>query len=247
MPRSSAYGSILGQIPDWVFGGEFGDISNLLNKRDSDAEKLRQQEIQTEANDIQLTSKKRGAKQDEMMIDQLSTLGENPTLRDLYELQRKAAIDAGSPDDLIKAQENLYKIQRQDQLDEITKQYKEALTESANRRGTGGKGSGGSKRLFQLENPDTGEKGVFLAEEANQKLQQGWDFYKKDDIGDLPGGRKNSSASSTGGSLIPWEDSPMVTPSPTPLAKGDTARQDPAPGDQVAVITRKRAKAVKGD
>lgn len=184
MARSSAYGDILSQLPKWVMGGEYGDVSNLLASRDNQLEILRNNQIQNDRNELKLEEDKRRDDLDAQMRQMdifKGDSGSQPTLRDMYGKVRDAASQLGSYEDVLKMQEKLDSLDRQRQQDELNKIYKESLIEAKNRSGSKNSGSS-SKRLFQLENQDTGEKGVFLADEANQKLQEGWDFYDKNDI-----------------------------------------------------------------
>lgn len=197
MARSSAYGDILSQLPTWVMKGEYGDISNLLANRDNQLEILRNNQIQNDRNALRLEEEKRQEDLDAQMRQMDIFKGDSgapPTLRDMYGKVRDAASQLGNYEDVLKMQEKLDNLDRQSRQDELNKIYKEALIGAKNR--SGGKGTGGgNKRLFQLENPETGEKGVFQADEANQKLQDGWDFYQKDDVLDkLERGKRSTNS-----------------------------------------------------
>lgn len=154
--RSSAYGNILGQIPDWVFGGEFGDISNLLNARDMGYEKLQAQELQNDENQLDLENKRRRADLQEELRKR-DIFGGNQdaplTLRDMYGRVRDASRDLGSVEDYIQMQEKIEAIDRQQKLDKQQEDYKAALTASIGRRGAGGSGS----KAYNAYNAETGQ------------------------------------------------------------------------------------------
>jgi hypothetical protein len=179
------------QLPNWVLGGEFGDISNLLTDRDQRTANLRRDEQLNTAREIDLENKQREAEL-EREIRNRGIFGGNDqgpiTLRDMYGRVRDTAAELGSYEDAIRMQEKIESLERQQQQDELSQRVRESMIESRNRGGTRGSGGGGSKRLFTLENPETGEKGIFLPDEANEKLQQGWDIYKRDDLADILGG-----------------------------------------------------------
>lgn len=197
MARSSMYGQMVQQLPKWVLGGEFGDISNLLNNREQEYEATRQAEVLNDMRDITLDREQRQADfEEELRRRDIfgGNDGQPPTLRDMYGRVRDVAQELGNYEDVIKMQEKLENLERQRQQDEINQRVRESMIESRNRAGSRGSGgSTGSKRQYTLENPETGEKGIFLADEANRLLQEGWDFYKRDDLADLLGG-KNKKA-----------------------------------------------------
>lgn len=196
MARSSMYGQMVQQLPKWVLGGEFGDISNLLNNREQEYEATRQADVLNDMRDITLDREQRQADfEEELRRRDIfgGNDGQPPTLRDMYGRVRDVAQELGNYEDVIKMQEKLENLERQRQQDEINKRVRESMIESRNRTGTRSSGGGGSKRLFTLENPETGEKGIFLADEANEKLEQGWDIYKRDDLAEvLRGGDKKA-------------------------------------------------------
>jgi hypothetical protein len=197
MARGSAYGDMI-KMPSWVFGGEFGDISNLLNKRDQAYEETENAEITNDRNQIRLEEEQRKVDINEEMRKRgvFGDSGDQPvTLRDMYEKRRDIAMELGSYGDAIEMEKQLADLDRKQQQDELTKRYREAMIESRSRTSSGDRpSSGGSNRLFQLENPETGEKGVFRADEANQKLADGWDFYKRDELAELLGDKNNKPA-----------------------------------------------------
>lgn len=253
--RSSAYGNILGQIPDWVFGGEFGDISNLLNNREQEYEQTRQAQTLSDIRDIALEQQQRQQQIDEEMRNSdIFADGRQPTLGEMYDAKRKIAMQYGGIDDVLGIEKELGQIraaqekQARDQVEQDRKDQKWNWEVEDRKKGRGSGGGGGDdeiKGTTTLIRPD-GSPELVKKSEYNAKIKAG---YRDPDIENalLLNPTPSKKPSSTGGSWLPYEDPPMVTPSPTPLAKGDTARQTPAPTDQVALITRKRAKAVKGD
>lgn len=251
--RSSSYGNMLGQLPDWVFGGEFGDISNLLNNREQEYQQTRQAETTNEIRDIALEEQRRQQRMDEEMRNSgIFSDGKQPTLGEMYDTKRKIAMQYGGVDDVLSIDKELAQI-RDAQEKEARQRIKEQREdeEYAWRKERRGKSeSGGSsddeiKGVSKLIDPD-GNPELVRKSEYNAKIKAG---YKDPEMENalLLGPSLNKKPSGASGSWLPWEDSSTAPPSSTPSAKGDNARQAPAPGDQVAMITRKRAKAVKGE
>jgi hypothetical protein len=160
-----------------------------------------QTEQQNDLREIALEDQRRQEEMDRKMreMDIYGGNAQTPvTLRDMYGRVRDVAKEMGSYEDVLKMQEKIENLDRQKQMDDLNETYRKALIDAKGRVGTRGGGSGGSKRLFQLENPETGEKGIFREDEANQKLDEGWDFYKRDDLGEIlrPSNKKPESKQS---------------------------------------------------
>lgn len=184
MARGSAYGDMIKMLPGWVMGGEFGDISNLLNKRDQAYEQTENAEITNDRNQIRLEDERRNADFEEELRKR-DIFGGNqdalPTLRDMYGRVRDVAMDIGSYEDVMQLQEKLESLNRQAEQDALEKRTKESMILA---RGRGGGGS--NKPTIRLENVRTGEKGIYTPDEANEKLGTGdWDFAKNNFLNDL--------------------------------------------------------------
>ena len=95
MARSSIYGNAI-MPPKWAFGGEFGDLSQIMNQRDMDYEKVQQQEMLNDQNEINLESQRRKDQTREALSTRLG--GKTPTsVREAYEQMIEAAYEAGDP------------------------------------------------------------------------------------------------------------------------------------------------------
>jgi hypothetical protein len=165
-------------LPKWVLGGEFGDISNLLNNREQEYEATRQIEALNDIRDIDLEEKQRRAELEREMRTRgiFGGEGQGPvTLRDMYGRVRDTAMELGSYEDVIQMQEKIDSLERQRQQDDMDRRTKESMIEARQR--VGSRGGGPTKPTIRLENAQTGEKGVYTPEQANEKLATGdWDF-----------------------------------------------------------------------
>jgi len=94
-PRSSLYSSAL-QIPEWVYGGEFGDLSKVMNARDIDYERVAQSEQQTEENEINLEAKRRKERMRDILNERAGQ-SRPATIREAYEQMINAAYESGDP------------------------------------------------------------------------------------------------------------------------------------------------------
>ena len=169
MARTSSYGNMLNQLPNWVFGGEFGQISNLLTDRDQRRASLMQTEQQNDLREIALEDQRRQEEMDRKMRE-MDIFGGNDqtpaTLRDMYGRMRDVAKEMGSYEDVLKMQEKIENLDRQKQLDDLNKTYREAMTEAAGRRGTGG----GRGKTYNLINATTGEVELNVNEATAEAL-----------------------------------------------------------------------------
>lgn len=94
MARSSMYGSIASMIPKWVFGGDYGDISNDLNQRESSYEILQGQQQINDARQIQIDEARRAQALDSLLADRFG--GQQPTsMRDAYKTAVTSAFELG--------------------------------------------------------------------------------------------------------------------------------------------------------
>lgn len=168
-------------IPNWVFGGDYGDITNMLNSRDLSFENLQQQEIANDINSVRRDAIKRRANMDEMVAEQFAN--EQPaTIRDAYLQMRGAAFDAGDVESALKIQEQLDNVDeaaRRQKLtnlegasrfanvlgyDRLNEFFPDALSREeaaaiaqSRRRGVGGSGGGaGKERTVDAIDPTTG-------------------------------------------------------------------------------------------
>jgi hypothetical protein len=105
------YGSVASMIPEWAFGGDYGDISNMLNNRDLSYENLKRQEIANDANAIELEAMQRRSRINDALAGQFQ---EAPpaTIRDAYMQMRGAAFDAGDVGTALDIQNKLENIDK---------------------------------------------------------------------------------------------------------------------------------------
>jgi hypothetical protein len=106
-------------MPKWVTGGEFGDLSNIMNQRDKSYEDVAQSEQQTESNRYGLDKLER---QDEYRRRVAEVLGGETApkdLRGMYEAMSAAAGETGNPEEIVKLREELDKLDLQKRKDVI--------------------------------------------------------------------------------------------------------------------------------
>lgn len=120
-PRSSIYGSIASMVPEWAFGGDYGDISNMLNNRELSFENLQQQQIANDINAARLDAFQRRASLDDAVAEQFQ--GQRPTsMRDAYSKMLGTAFDMGDVDTALSIQsklENIDKLERQQRISDL--------------------------------------------------------------------------------------------------------------------------------
>ena len=93
--RTSVYTNAL-TLPKWVMQGEFGDLSSIMNGRDMDYEKVQQQEMLNDQNEITLENQRRKDRTREGLSTRLG--GKTPTsVREAYEQMIEAAYESGDP------------------------------------------------------------------------------------------------------------------------------------------------------
>lgn len=93
--RTSVYTNAL-KLPDWVLGGEFGDLSRVMNSRDISYEQVAQSEQQTEEDEIDLEAKRRKERMRDILNERAGQ-SRPATIRDAYEQMINAAYEAGDP------------------------------------------------------------------------------------------------------------------------------------------------------
>lgn len=198
MARSSMYGSIASMIPKWVFGGDYGDISNELNQRELSYENLDRVQLDNDQAQIDLQRKQRAQEINDMLAQQFQE--QRPaSMRDAYVSAIDAAFNVGDVDTALKYQGAVEK------LDELTKQQKyESLKDAASlaqmfdydrvneampgvlspqeasriysesrRRGQGGSGVGGKERSFEFVD-ENGIPRLVPASQYNAAADMGW-------------------------------------------------------------------------
>lgn len=100
--RSSLYGSSLA-LPDWVFGGEFGDLAKNMNSRDLGYEQLQQQEQVNDQRQFVLDDLQRQSDIRDTVAKSMG--GQQPTsVRDAYQKMVEAAYQSGDPISALKYQ-----------------------------------------------------------------------------------------------------------------------------------------------
>lgn len=267
MARTSAYSTILSSlnIPSSVFGGQYGDISNRLNERDAKFESLQNQELLNDSNSIKLENQKRQEEYDKSLEDIFQS--ERPkTMRDLYEAQLGKAIETGNGDMAAELQKGILQYEENERekrikdfsnaaglADNITpeillSQYPDfPKSEAARIFAKSQRGKIAKEDTFPMINEKTGEIDPKVSySDAMKKQKDGWRFTRigqydplQQAISEISGGNPQAPAQT------PWylPFSPTGD-GPVAQARGDRARQQPAPGDEVRVITRKRTAEV---
>ncbi len=124
--RTSLYGSVASMIPDWAFGGEYGDLTKLMNNRELSYEQLwqqqentRQEQQQTRLNQQQILNNERDQAVADALDQQFST--QRPTnLRDAYESMITAALDSGDAGTALKAMEAMNGLDRNEESRKVS-------------------------------------------------------------------------------------------------------------------------------
>lgn len=93
--RTSIYTNAL-NLPKWVMGGEFGDLSEIMNNRDISYENVAQKEIVTENANLKLEDDQRKERMREILQERTGN-SRPATIRDAYQEMINAAYDAGDP------------------------------------------------------------------------------------------------------------------------------------------------------
>ena len=95
--RNSPYGSFLNQIPSWVTGGDYGDITGLLNQREASFQNLAQERQNTLNNEIALQEKQQAQNLDNTLADIWASDQRPSTLKDMYGVLVNAGADTKNP------------------------------------------------------------------------------------------------------------------------------------------------------
>ncbi len=248
--RNSMYGQMVSQLPKWVLGGEYGDISNILNNREQEFEATRQAEFDNQNREIILDEKRRKAELDERMRE-IDILGGNsespPTLREMLEKQREVAMQYGGFDDVVDIQRQLEAIQDKQQQEERKKitQSREDEEYEYRKQTRGQKGSGREEKTVDMYNPETDDFGRVPASKVEDAKRLGYVDARHPRIDDIIAASQEAKdravreAKKTG--ETPWY-MPFSSAPPAPASVTPT----PAPGDQIKTIIRNRSSAVKG-
>lgn len=93
--RTSLYTSAL-KMPEWVFGGDYGDLSKVMNQRDVSYENVAQNEQQTQLNDFKIEDQQRQERMREILNDRMGA-SRPATIRDAYQQMIDSAYEAGDP------------------------------------------------------------------------------------------------------------------------------------------------------
>lgn len=128
MARDSIYGRLLNasKVPEWVFGGDYGDISNTLNRREMGYEQLQEQELKNEQRQM-ANDEARRSNDYENALGDIFANGQKPaTLRDLYTAAQQKAIETGNSGMALKLEDAL----REQQQKEEAKKFSDLTTAS---------------------------------------------------------------------------------------------------------------------
>lgn len=149
--RSSMYGSIASMIPNWVFGGDYGDISNQLNARELSYENLARTQLANDQERIDLERKQRAQELEQMLAEQFQA-NRPATIRDAYATALDTAFNVGDVDSALKYQNTI------ERLDDMARQQKfEDL-----------KGAGSLAQIFDYNRVNEVMPGVLSPEEASR-------------------------------------------------------------------------------
>ena len=273
--RTSVYTNAL-TLPKWVMGGEFGDLSEIMNQRDMDYEKVQQQEMLNDQNEITLENQRRKDRTREGLSTRLG--GKAPTsVREAYEQMVEAAYDAGDP---ISAMEYQSKIEDYDQAqvekrrkdftgaigiadnttyDRIEEMYPGILSRDDYNRNQRRIAGGGLKSSDMVEviNTETGVKDRIPWSEARKAQELGWEVNpsasRQQDILDRIEQKReelaNPPSPGIGKTIKDFFDptAPVPRPSPTPAPQdGRGDRARQGPTLGDQVKVIKRERNVKG-
>jgi hypothetical protein len=209
-----------------------------------------QTEQQNDLREIALENQRRQEEMDRKMRE-MDIYGGNPekppTLRDLYEVKRKAATQYGGVDDVIEIEKELEKLRLQQEQEARQKEERRIADEDRawrrqNREDGSTKPQKDEKtvRMMNLQDGIVEDVPVSqVTESQKRRTHIRLDDPRLDD-GSIslpsfgqPGAQKPRSSS---GALTPWGSDV-----PTPVATST-----PAPGDEIKTIIRNRSTAVKG-
>lgn len=183
MNRTSAYTQLLNQVAPWALSGDYGDISNLMAKRDLTQGQVRTQDILNQDNEIDLENKKKKAEQRDQMAEILKKqleLNQTPTLGDMYNMKRKAAMESGSVEDWMKVEEDLNKLKREQEKQQRDDQEWQWKLDKKNQPKAGKK-----EKPYKMKSPEDGNVYLIPESQVNDKSRAGWTFDKQGGLADL--------------------------------------------------------------
>lgn len=256
--RQSLYGNMLKSVPEWVYGGEFGDISTLLNNRDISYENVAQEEIATDDAAMKLEDAQRQERMREILQDR--TANSRPaTIRDAYQEMINAAYDAGDPmaameyEGKRQAYEDAQRTKRRAELtgalsvadnlsyDRLNKEYPGVLSREDYNRNQRRVKEGGVKSgdMVVVMNTETGAKDRIPWSMAGKAQELGWEVEpstaRQQDILDKIEQKReelaNPPSPSIGKTIKDFFDPTATAPVPRPSPTPTPAPQD-ARGDR---------------
>lgn len=273
--RTSLYGSVASMIPDWVFGGEYGDLTKLMNAREASYENLWQEQErtrmlqqQTADNQQRLEDAARKRQVDDS-LRQAFEQSQPADLRSAYQNLIDASLAAGDVDGAISAMEKQSGLDQKKQAREladlqtagriaqtfgpdVAEQYFPGVippTALGNlyRKGVPRPTQERTIKMFDMKQGVIADVPV---SEAEQKQING-SHVRLDDpriaSGDIQlpafGGASSQSQPpppSSGESWLPYQVTPVPTPTVGANPRGDVARQGPSVQDRVMNIKRNR-------
>ena len=126
--RRSLYGSLLNQIdvPEWVFGGEYGDITRLLGNREMANQKVEQNDLLLEENRREAEERRRLDEYEKSLEDTVGT----GSLREMYQRRMRKALETGNADIAAQLEEKLIALDERKENEKL-KNRREALKMSS--------------------------------------------------------------------------------------------------------------------
>lgn len=253
MARSSVYSRAL-SLPDWVLGGEYGDIAKTLNSREQSYEQLQAQEQVNDQRQIALDKAEEQAAFEDALSERF---GENrPTsMRDAYEQMIDLAYETGNPLDAIAYESDLNKQKRSELSDainlspklsyeKINELYPDLISESDYNLSRAKRGGSGAprERFVRAINPKNGFETEIPWSKAEEAQKLGWILDPSTDMREQILQEVGQDAPPEKGPAKP--DFRLFAPPANSAGvqdnRGDRARTGPSVGDQVDTIKRKR-------
>lgn len=263
-PRTSLYANAL-KMPEWVFGGDYGDLSKVMNQRDISYETVAQNEIATEGANLKLEEAQRQERMREILNDRMGS-SRPATIRDAYQQMAEAAYEAGDPSTALEyeskgeafdqAQLNKKRAEFASALGiadnasygRVNEMYPGVLTQDDYARNQKSKRAAKEEKTKVLYGPDGTPEQIPQAA-YNKYISAGYIDPTLDDRdvrqirSDFEKAKGKGDPGSSGllDDLTPFERKGDSFPSQA-KAKGDTARlAQPSVEDEVKVIKRKRS------
>lgn len=97
MARNSLYGSFLNQIPSWVTGGDYGQITSAINNREISFDNAAQERQRTLNNDMILQQQQQQQELNSALADIWASDQRPTNLRDMYGAVIDSAAQTGNP------------------------------------------------------------------------------------------------------------------------------------------------------